>query len=92
LKLGTESQLVRGPDERVGDVDCYVLERKNVEGLTNISRQVTLWIGKQDFLVRRWRDISIPRDPNGKRRVRTETHENVVVNEDLKREDYGPNW
>jgi hypothetical protein len=93
LGLGAESKLVRGPDERVGDVDCYVLERKNVEGLTNISQQVTLWIGKQDFLVRRWRDISIPRDPNGKQRVRTETHENVVVNEEyLKREDYGPNW
>jgi RNA polymerase sigma factor (sigma-70 family) len=92
LRLGQDSELVRGPDERVGDVDCYVLERKNVEGMTNSQRHVTLWIGKDDFLVRRWRDISVPRDPNGKRRVRTETHENIVVNEDLKREDYAPNW
>jgi RNA polymerase sigma factor (sigma-70 family) len=92
LRLGPDSKLVREPDERVGDVDCYVLERKNVEGITNSQQHVTLWIGKQDFLVRRWRELSVPRDPNGKRRVRTETHENIVVNEDLKREDYAPNW
>jgi RNA polymerase sigma factor (sigma-70 family) len=92
LMLGVETELVRGPDELVGDVECYVLERKNVKGLTNVTQRVTLWIGKEDFLVRRWRDISLPRDPNGIRRARTETHENIVVNEDLKREDYAPNW
>ena len=92
LRLGVETELIRGQDERVGDVDCYVLDRKNVKGLTNTTQQVTLWIGKQDFLVRRWQDISVPRDPNGIRRARTETHENIIVNEDLKREDYAPNW
>lgn len=92
LMLGVETELVRGPDELVGDVECYVLERKNIKGITNVTQRVTLWVGKQDFLVRRWRDISVPRIPNGTQRARTETHENIVVNEDLKREDYAPNW
>jgi hypothetical protein len=92
LMLGPESELARHPDERVGDADCYVLERKNAVGATNASRQVMIWIGKGDFLVHRWRDQTVPHNASGKRMVQTETHENIVVNEDLKRQDYAPNW
>lgn len=37
---------VRRPDEKIGDVDCYVLSE------TNGGRAETVWIGKSDFLVR----------------------------------------
>jgi RNA polymerase sigma factor (sigma-70 family) len=92
LTLGPQAELVRQPDEWVGNVECYVLERRNAVGATNELRQVTLWISKDDYLVRRWRDLNVPHDPNGKRRIIDEIHQNVVVNEDLKREDYAPNW
>jgi outer membrane lipoprotein-sorting protein len=36
----------RAPDEAVGGIDCYVLTRATT------GRNETLWIGKQDFLIR----------------------------------------
>lgn len=36
----------RKPDEKIGGVDCYVLAQSNA------GRTRTLWIGKQDFLIR----------------------------------------
>ena len=45
-----ENPLVRQQDETVGGVDCYVLTRTN-------SFEVAMWIGKRDFLIRRWRSF-----------------------------------
>jgi RNA polymerase sigma factor (sigma-70 family) len=35
----------RKPDEKIGDIDCYVLTQ------TSGGRATTLWIGKRDFLI-----------------------------------------
>ena len=40
------------PDEKVGDVDCYVLSGEIKKGVTR-----TLWIGKQDFLIHQVRNV-----------------------------------
>jgi len=43
------------PDEKVGDVDCYVLTDESKKGITR-----TLWIGKQDFLIHQIRNVTSP--------------------------------
>jgi hypothetical protein len=73
LKLGPENELLRRPDETVGDESCYVVAR------TTPKNPATLWIGTRDFLIRRCQT-------NG----RTETHENISVNERLQARDYLP--
>lgn len=73
LKLGPDNELVRMPDENIGGVSCYVVAR------TTATSKAKLWVGKQDFLIRRCQT-------NG----RTETHENIITNETLRREDYLP--
>ncbi len=45
-----EHPLIRQQDETVSGVDCYVLTCTN-------SFEVAIWIGKQDFLIRRWRSF-----------------------------------
>jgi hypothetical protein len=40
---------VRLKDEAVNGVDCYVLQRTNLGW--------TVWVGKQDFLIRRYRNF-----------------------------------
>lgn len=46
-KLGAAMQTaIIKPDEKIDAVDCYVLTQKNAGGTQ------TLWIGKQDFLIR----------------------------------------
>jgi RNA polymerase sigma factor (sigma-70 family) len=37
----------RQPDEKIGEIDCYVLSQ------SKDGRSETMWIGKQDFLIRR---------------------------------------
>jgi outer membrane lipoprotein-sorting protein len=85
----------RQSDEKVGDVDCYVLNSE-LKGLTR-----TLWIGKQDFLIHQVRtvtsaesmraalaeaakrhpEIHVPLPPSGLQGVTsTETHTHIVVN------------
>lgn len=88
LTLGPSAGLVRQPDERVGDVDCYVIGRAGAVGATNSMREVTMWVGKQDFLVRRWRDNNRSSLPDAKSRVLTETHENIVINEEIDPEEF----
>jgi hypothetical protein len=44
------------------------------------ANPVTIWVGKADHLIRRYRH------QNGD----VETHENVFVNEDLKKEEFTP--
>jgi RNA polymerase sigma factor (sigma-70 family) len=70
---GSRADVVRKPDESVGSVDCYVIAN------TATNYPVTLWVGKQDFLIRRCRHLS-----------RLETHENISTNETFSREDYIP--
>ncbi len=46
-KLGASMQsATRKPDDKIGEVDCYVLAQ-SLKGHTT-----TMWIGKQDFLIR----------------------------------------
>jgi hypothetical protein len=90
----------RKTDDKVGDVDCYVLTTE-MEGRTR-----TLWIGKQDFLIRQ---IRAETDANAMQIMMakhfnwdlqqmsgiqnltlTETHTNVMVNLPLSRADFLP--
>lgn len=41
------------PDEKVEDVDCYVFAKELKRGITR-----TLWIGKQDLLIRQARTVT----------------------------------
>jgi outer membrane lipoprotein-sorting protein len=44
--------LIQQTDEKVGEVDCYVFTRES----TGSTR--TIWIGKQNFLIRQIRDVT----------------------------------
>ena len=101
-RLGPD--LGRQADEKIGDVDCYVF----VSG--SAASTQTLWIGKQDFLIRQVRyvqsDSSLeeekdrfarehpPRDGEIRiditRRISTETHTNIVVNQKFAVADFVP--
>ena len=45
--------LVRQSDEKIGDVDCYVFAGESSSGNTR-----TIWLGKQDFLIRQIRNVT----------------------------------
>jgi hypothetical protein len=95
MAYASATELVRQKDEAVSRVDCYVLEQADYGW--------TVWVGKQDFLIRRYRNFiskaaaveamkHSPR-PNinsvpAQDITFIQTHENVIVNEDLKREDF----
>jgi serine/threonine protein kinase len=95
LAYSSPSELVRQKDAVVSGVDCYVLEQTN--------RGMTVWVGKRDFLIRRFRQF-IPKatvTESKKRLAKTnsvpaqditdiETHENIVVNERLTKDDFLP--
>ncbi len=46
LRVGPASDETRQADDKLGDIDCYVVLRKLPDGQTK-----TFWIGKQDFLI-----------------------------------------
>lgn len=91
MAYASPAELVRGKDETVSGVDCYVLEQAD--------RGWTIWVGRQDFFIRRYREF-IPKTavtdtrtnestPNtssvrDQDRMVIETHENIIVNEDEK--------
>jgi hypothetical protein len=98
-QLGTERQ----PDEKVGDVDCYVF-RSESKGQTK-----TLYIGQQDFLIHQVRtvtsdealkavmaaaakghpEITAPLATAGPQGIiSTETHVNIVVNQKFSIKDF----
>jgi serine/threonine protein kinase len=96
LSYSSATELVRRPNEVVSGVDCYVLEQAD--------RGWTVWVGKQDFLIRRFRNfiskaalvearkhlphpnaLPVTTDADS---TTIQTHENVIVNEDLKQEDF----
>jgi outer membrane lipoprotein-sorting protein len=92
----------RQADEEVGDVNCYVFTRES-QGQTN-----TLWIGKQDFLIRQVRTVTsaeamraeMARAAKGDPEIisplhgftSTETHTNIVVNKQFLRLDFVPSF
>jgi len=98
LSYSSATELVRQPDDVVSGVDCYVLEQAD--------RGWTVCVGKQDFLIRRFQNfLSKDRLAEMRKHLpntsalpaQTEidqttiqTYENVIVNEDLKREDFIP--
>ena len=49
MMYSSPAELLRLKDETVNGIDCYVLQR------TNLS--LTVWVGKQDFLIRRYRNF-----------------------------------
>ena len=91
------AEWVRAADERAGGNDCYVLL------LASRGQTKTLWIGKQDFLVRQvqtvinyaaMRDSAASINAELARRLHgftlTETHTNIVVNHSVTRTDFVP--
>jgi hypothetical protein len=47
FKLGPDTELLRKPDETLGDESCFVVAR------TTPANPATVWVGKRDFLIRR---------------------------------------
>jgi serine/threonine protein kinase len=100
LAYASATELVRQKDEAVGGINCYVLE------YTNSICADSVWVGKQDFLIRRYRrfipktavtdarkNLSIANtnsSPIRSGNTFIQTHENVIVNENLKQEDFMP--
>jgi hypothetical protein len=97
MAYASATELVRQKDEAVGGVDCYVLEQADSGW--------TIWVGKKDFLIRRYRNFisktataeAMKHSPKpntnalpAQDMTSIQTHENVIVNEDLKREDFIP--
>ncbi len=99
----TIQSATRKPDEKIGDVDCYVLSHEK-DGRTR-----TLWIGKQDFLIRQIENdtpaaalkalleseakkhpgMGLPTSVAGDSKS-FETHSNIVVNQQISPTDFEP--
>jgi serine/threonine protein kinase len=95
MAYASATELVRQKDEAISGVDCYVLAQAD--------RGWTVWVGKQDFLIRRYRNFiskaaaaeamrHSPRPNTNSVPAQDitfiQTHENVIVDEDLQREDF----
>jgi hypothetical protein len=52
LALGAQIKVERQNDERIGDIDCYVISGTQ----NNLTR--TVWIGKHDFLLHQSQTIA----------------------------------
>jgi hypothetical protein len=83
----------RQPDGKIGEVDCYVV----LEGVPQTEEKTTLWIGKQDFLIRRVRRIGSFESKQADSLVikrqnttSTETHANIVLNQKFAEADFVP--
>jgi outer membrane lipoprotein-sorting protein len=90
----------RQSDEKVGDIDCYVISRE-LQGRTK-----TIWIGKHDFLIHQVRTFTTAeamqammlKVTNGNYEMNsdihsftsTETHANIVLNPQFSRSDFIP--
>ena len=84
LERGEKTQ--REKDDTVNGIDCFVVGRRDVT--TNATRQVTAWISKNDFLLRKWSQLDATAAPDQIPSGNIEFHENIVTNETLRREDY----
>jgi outer membrane lipoprotein-sorting protein len=74
-----ESNWKRDADEKVGDIDCYVLSKDD-------PVKKTLWIGKWDFLIHQIRFVTTG-EISG---TTTETHSDIVVNQKFSPTDFTP--
>jgi len=90
----------RQPDEKVGNVDCYVFSRESQ------GRIKTIWIGKQDFLIHQIRTFTTAEamqammvkvtkgnfemNSNIHSFTLIETHANIVLNPQFSRLDFVP--
>lgn len=74
--------MTRQADEKVKNISCYVFSR-GAMGATN-----TLWIGKQDFLIHRARMVAILQFMPAF--TWTETHTNIVLNQNFSQSDFVP--
>ena len=90
----------RQPDEKVGDIDCYVFTRESQ------GRTKTLWIGRQDLLIHQVRTVytadalqsmmvtlsngNYERNANIHRFTTIETHNNIILNHHFTRSDFIP--
>ena len=100
MSYASAAELVRQKDEAVGSIDCYVLK------YTNLICTESVWVGKQDFLIRRYRQF-IPRTAVTDTRTNvsitntnslpaqtgntfTQTHENIIVNERMSKDNFLP--
>jgi len=95
----------RKADEKIGNVDCYVLTQNISEGTTK-----TLWIGKQDFLIHQIEndtsaesfkaalEAAAKKFPETKPAIggasgdikSVETHENISINQNFSASDFSP--
>lgn len=89
-------------DESIDGEDCYVLSctaeaPKNAGFTSDKDMQMTLWIGKDDQLIRQHRivfkdfKVSLPNNSGSmaaKQMVSTETFENIVVNKRMTKQDF----
>jgi len=102
-QFGWVAHAKQQPDEKVGDVDCYVFTNESK------GRAKTLWIGKQDFLIHQVRNVTsaeamkatmaeaaknnpevnanVPK-PEPQGITSTETHTNIVVNQTIPAADF----
>lgn len=67
----------RQRDQKIADADCYVLQS------TSRGDAATLWIGKQDFLLRQVQRVH-------NESTTTETHTNIVLNQKFANADFIP--
>jgi hypothetical protein len=86
----------RQPDEKVGNVDCYVFTRESP------GQAKTLWIGRQDFLIHQLRTVTSAEATSAVAKwdpeimpalhglTSVETHANIVVNKQFLRSDFVP--
>jgi len=98
-QLGAVSGEKQQPDEKIGDVDCYVFSSESK------GRTKTLWIGKKDFLIHQVRTVTSAeamkaaldqaakvtgvRPQNTSSGITsTETHVNIVVNKQFSPSDF----
>jgi serine/threonine protein kinase len=95
LKFSSPAELVRLQDEAVSGVDCYVLEKA--------AAGMKVWLGKEDFLIRRYRQFisksvaaealkSLGRTNSApfEDTINTETFEHIAINERLSNDDFLP--
>ena len=90
-------------DEKLGDIDCYVLVRESQFGETK-----TFWIGKQDFLIHQVRTVvsakamlaAWAKAGKGSPEIAgslhgftsTETHTNIILNQPFSQSDFVPSF
>ncbi|HZQ47286.1 MAG TPA: hypothetical protein VFC07_09770, partial [Verrucomicrobiae bacterium] len=87
-------KLTRGPDERLGDVDCFVLTNEIPRAHPGDDYVIGItWVGKDDHLIHQLRQLQMP-DPSEHNwgglsvATKTEVHENILINEPMTREDF----